>query len=205
MQSLTETEEAIMNHLIATKRLYRVPAKCLDDYYWMMASVIDQQTRRTSLLLGDDGQQLQQSQRQEQESRLMQQPPVYADNAQGQFPGLRPMLISNDLMRDHWLALLEPRLFRRWRSCHIVNYDIKPYVDNEWEERKVEFVPADFFSREIQGNLMPTAIDGVAASEDRGNESMSNNQLPWVWHFPVTGWDEPDRLCICIDPPTSYQ
>jgi hypothetical protein len=164
----------------------------------MMASVIDQQTRQTSLLLADDGQQLQQPQRQEQQSRLMQKHDVYADIAQGQFPGLRPMLISNDLMRDHWLALLEPRLFRRWRSCHIVNYDIKPYVDNEWEERKVEFVPADFFSREIQGNLMPTAIDDV-------DEPMSNNQRPWVWHFPVTGWDEPDRLCICIDPPSSYQ
>ena len=106
---------------------------------------------------------------------------VPAEDTAGRFPGLRPILITNDQMRDHKLDLLEPREFRRWRSCHIVNYNILPFVEDEWEEeRSIEFQPADFFSREIQGNRH---------ANRRGD----------VWHFPVTNWEEPMRFCIWID------
>jgi hypothetical protein len=99
------------------------------------------------------------------------------------FPGLRPLLITNDLMRDHKLSLfLDPRSFRRWASCHIVKYSIEPYSKTEWEERKVSFEPADTFSREIQGNRMTTG----------------HNETATAWHIPVTGWDDPQRLCIAI-------
>ena len=91
------------------------------------------------------------------------------------------MLLTNDRMRDHKLDLLEPREFRRWCSCHIVKYNITPYIEDEWEEgRSVQFIPADFFSREIQGNLHKNGKDVV-------------------WHFPVTEWEEPARFCIWID------
>jgi hypothetical protein len=137
--------------------MYTVPARCLDDYYWMLASVSNQTDARQLSDLG-----------------------VSANDEGGRFPGLRPMLITNDQMRDHKLELLEPREFRRWRSCHIVNYDIAAYEKNEWEERTVQFVPADFFSREIQGNL-------------------HGNGKDMVWHFPVTEWQEHSRFCIWIE------
>mmetsp|Transcript_48357 Transcript_48357/g.139083 ORF Transcript_48357/g.139083 Transcript_48357/m.139083 type:complete len:133 (-) Transcript_48357:2013-2411(-) len=107
---------------------------------------------------------------------------VAPENTEGRLPGLRPMLITNDQMRDHKLDLLEPREFRRWRSCHIVSYDITPFEKNEWEDKRiVELSPADFFSREIQGNL-------------HGNGKTT------VWHFPVSEWEEPGaRFCIWID------
>jgi hypothetical protein len=92
---------------------------------------------------------------------------VSVDDETGRFPGMRPMIITNDQMRDHRLELLEPREFRRWCSCHIVNYHIGSYQDDEWtEERKIHFEPADYFSREIQGNMHPSG---------KGN----------VWHFPI--------------------
>jgi hypothetical protein len=150
-QVLSPDELGIMNDLITTDKMYIVPSGCLDDYYWMLSSVANQT-----------------------DSRLH----VPTDDAQGRFPGLRPLLITNDMMRDHRLELLEPRLFRRWTNCHIVKYGIKLYEKNEWEQRHVDLVPADFFSREIQSNKVE---DDFTA-----------------WHFPVTGWDEPDRLCICI-------
>lgn len=153
MQVLSEGELEIMNRLLATDKMYIVPSGCLDDYYWMLASVANQT-----------------------DSKLR----VSTDDAQGRFPGLRPLLISNDMMRDHRLELLEPRLFRRWKNCHVVNYDIKAYTKSEWEQRRVDFAPADFFSREIQGNKVADASDCMA------------------WHFPVIEWAEPDRLCICI-------
>lgn len=97
-------------------------------------------------------------------------------------PGLRPLLITNDKMRDHHMSLLEPRLFRRWTSCHIVRYDFEPYEGDEWvEERKVLLEHADFFSHEIQGNV---ALNGATA-----------------WHIPVAEWSEEfphDRFCISI-------
>lgn len=89
------------------------------------------------------------------------------------------MLITNDQMRDHKLDLLEPREFRRWCSCHIVNYNITQIVEDEWEEREVEFSPADFFSREIQGNS-----HGIGKG--------------LIWHLPVSEWEEPSRFCVWI-------
>lgn len=85
-------------------------------------------------------------------------------------------------MRDHKLELLEPRLFRRWVSSHIVRYDISPFQVDEWEKRGIKFFPADVFSREIQGNNMTYGeVDGTA------------------WHFPVQEWEaKSDRLCIAV-------
>ena len=109
------------------------------------------------------------------------QPGDLSNTDTNRLSGLRPLLITNDQMRDHKLSLLEPRAFRRWTSCHVVNYDIKPYVEDECESREVEFFPADKFSKEIQGNK---------AEKYEGNNM--------AWHFPVTGWPESDRLCVCL-------
>ena len=135
--------------------MYIVPRLNLDDYFWMLASVSNQtnamQRDDLSIPFGDD---------------------------QGRFPGMRPMLITNDQMRDHKLDLLKPREFRRWSSCHIVNYDISAYEKDEWEEdRHISFVPADYFSREIQMNPHKNGKDSV-------------------WHFPIG--DSTDWLCVWI-------
>ena len=154
MQELTDRELTIMNNLLNDNKMYAVPAACLDDYYWMLASVANQTTSRLNVVSTDDD--------------------------KGRFPGLRPMLVTNDQMRDHRLSLLEPREFRRWTSCHIVNYDISPYENDEWEERTIQLYPADFFSREIQGNKHPDCNDTM------------------VWHIPVSEWPEPGRFCVFI-------
>jgi proteinaceous RNase P len=38
-------------------------------------------------------------------------------------------VVTNDLMRDHRLAFMEPRPFIRWRSTHIINFDINKFND----------------------------------------------------------------------------
>jgi hypothetical protein len=135
--------------------IYVVPRLCLDDYFWMLASVSNQTRSRQGADLT-----------------------VQVGDELGRFPGMRPMIISNDQMRDHKLDLLEPREFRRWSSCHIVNYHLIPHEKDEWVvDRSVEFEPADYFSREIQGNPHP---DGT------GN----------VWHFPIS--NSTDWLCIWL-------
>ena len=134
--------------------MYRVPPRCLDDYYWMLASVSDQTSSRRDLDLD-----------------------VHIENDCGRWPGARPMLISNDQMRDHKLGLLEPRLFRRWYSCYIVNYNFTAFVGKESVDREIGFSTADFFSREIQSN-----------KTDAGT----------VWHIPVSDWKLDDRFCIRI-------
>jgi hypothetical protein len=133
--------------------MYAVPLLCLDDYYWMYASVVNQTAE--PLCISTTG-------------------------AIGRFPGLRPMLVTNDQMRDHKLSLLQTREFRRWTGCHIVNYSFSPYTDDEWEGRKLELYPADLFSREIQCNAHPRI--------SRAN----------VWHLPVAEWSHHERLCIYI-------
>jgi pentatricopeptide repeat protein len=154
IQQLSQTDVEIMNGLQRDGKMYIVPLGCLDDYYWMLASTIGE-TTELHVPDGDD---------------------------RGRLPGLRPMLITNDQMRDHRLSLLEPRLFRRWTSCHIVNYDIRSSAENDDSVPvTMRLFPADLFSREIQQNEDPTRSDG----------SM-------VWHFPITEWQGPDRLCVRI-------
>lgn len=161
MQELPDEQLEIIQDLESSGKLYEVPHRCLDDYYWMLSSVSPQTKSRNGATLD-----------------------VPADNDQGRFPGTRPILISNDQMRDHKLELLEPKLFRRWVSSHIVNYHFTPFFNDLKEDRDIIFSPADFTSREIQGN--PCGF-----SDDNGDGAMA-------WHFPVSDWDNNDRFCIKI-------
>lgn len=123
------------------------------------------------------------------ESRKGQDLSVSNNDPDGRFPGARPMLVSNDQMRDHRLELLEPRLFRRWYGCHIVNYNFTAFVLGESVAgNEVGFSPADFFSREIQGNECP----GNAEVEDGSNWEGK------AWHFPVNDWELDERFVIRI-------
>jgi hypothetical protein len=153
-QVLSLKEKQILERLTRKNQLYRVPGGCLDDYYWMLASVSNQTRSRNDINLD-----------------------VPTNNKEGRWPGTRPMLITNDQMRDHKLGLMEPRLFRRWTSCYIVNYSFTAFVRTESLDREISFSTSDFFSREIQRN-----------------ESVSGT----VWHFPVSDWDLNDRFIIRI-------
>ena len=135
--------------------MYIVPAQCFDDYYWMLASITKQKG-------------------------VNEESTNHASSSI--LPGIRPILISNDQMRDHKLQLLEPKLFRRWYSTHIVTYSISPFEEDEWEDRTIRFAPADSFSCEIQCNpIMREGMTGTA------------------WHLPVAEWEpRTSRFCIAI-------
>lgn len=110
---------------------------------------------------------------------------VPKNNTEGRFPGLRPMVISNDKMRDHKMELLEERAFRRWCCSHIVNYNFTEFIEHQWEEREITFHAADLFSDEIQGN----------ACGDGDGDGMNDN-MHMAWHFPVSEWDSNERFCL---------
>merc|ERR1712157_343802 len=92
---------------------------------------------------------------------------------------------SNDQMRDHKMEVLEPRLFRRWTSSHIVNYNFTAFCfdDDKYGDRSITLSAPDFFSREIQGN--PTT-------------NIHNEFDGMAWHLPVKEWHANERLCIRI-------
>ena len=87
-------------------------------------------------------------------------------NKKGRWPGIRPVLITNDQMRDHQLDLLDPFLFRRWFSNYVVNYSFAAFIGEVCTHPDIGFTPADFFSREIQ------------SSKDRYGST--------TWHFPIS-------------------
>jgi hypothetical protein len=132
----------------------------LDDMYWMLASVSNQTVSTNGLSID-----------------------VAKNNDEGRFPGLRPIVISNDKMRDHKLDLLDERSFRRWACSHIVNYKFTEFIEDQQDEREISFRAADIFSDEIQGNECP---DGGMA-----------------WHFPVSEWDANERFCLRL--PSTYK
>lgn len=147
-QTLSPKEKQIRDDLIAKGKACVVPVGSLDDYYWMYASV------------------------------SMDEEFVPPDNPEGRWPGNRPMLISNDKLRDHKMSLLEPRLFRRWYSNFLVNFTFSAFVNDECIDKEIGFKTADFYSQEIQGN--------------------STNGNGITWHFPVKDWAENESLCIRI-------
>ena len=153
MQVLQDEELELLERLKENDEMYVVPPMCLDDMYWMLASVSNQTVSTEGVSID-----------------------VAKNNKEGRFPGLRPIVISNDKMRDHKMDLLDERSFRRWACSHIVNYNFTEYIEDQQEEREISFHAADIFSDEIQGNECP---DG----------GMS-------WHFPVSEWDASERFCI---------
>lgn len=168
-QQLDPVEIKIMKDLRSQGKLYQVPPRCLDDLYWMLSSVSDQTVSRGGRDLS-----------------------VPSNDPSGRWPGTRPMLVSNDQMRDHKLELLEPRLFRRWYGCHMVNYNFTAFVNGESVAgNEIGFSQADFFSREIQGNECP--VDGEQDQKWGGQ----------AWHFPVSDWDLDERFVVRI--PTRSQ
>jgi len=155
VQVLKDEELEFLEGLEEKGKMYVVPPMCLDDLYWMLASVSNQTKSANGRTIH-----------------------VPKSNAQGRFPGPRPMVISNDKMRDHKMDLLDERAFRRWCCSHIVNYDFEEFIEDHTEERAIHFRAADVFSDEIQGN----AVDGGGGRT--------------VWHFPVSEWDGNERFCL---------
>lgn len=117
---------------------------------------------------------------------------VPKDNPDGRYPGLRPMVITNDKMRDHKMELLEERSFRRWCCSHIVNYNFTEYIENSKEERTICFHAADLFSDEIQCNIDPSSSIRSGSKSDDGDDSGGG----MVWHFPVSEWSSNERFCL---------
>ena len=154
MQVLNDEELEFLEDLQEKGQMYVVPPMCLDDLYWMLASVSNQ-------TVSTKGENID----------------VPKNNTSGRFPGLRPMVISNDKMRDHKMDLLEERAFRRWCCSHIVNYNFTEFVENSTEPREISFRAADVFSDEIQGNACSCSGD-------------------MAWHFPVTEWGGNERFCL---------
>ena len=159
-QTLSPKERNICDGLISSGKAFIVPPSFLDDYYWMYASVSGQGAKWTS--------------------DLQYVPP---DNQEGRWPGIRPILVSNDKMRDHKLSLLEPRLFRRWYSNFIINFTFSAFVGDQCVDREIGFRTADFYSREIQGNPV---------LDDKGSD------CGIAWHFPVSDWEENESFCVRI-------
>ncbi len=131
-----------------------VPQGSLDDLFWILASVSNQTTSRGGKDLH-----------------------VSHDEV-NRWPGGRPVVVTNDQIRDHMINLLEPKLFNRWYSNVMVNINFTGFVNDACIDPEIGFSPADFFSREIQGN--PT--------KDAGSGS--------AWHFPVEDWETTDWFCI---------
>lgn len=154
-QTLNAKERSILDTLWNSDKLYVTPKFTQDDHFWMIASISEQKRSRKGCVLD-----------------------VLPDDPSGRWPGIRPMLVSNDQMKDHKLELIEPRLFRRWYSSHMVNYNLTGFVNAKCVDDEIVFSPADFFSREIQGN--ETSEGSV------------------TWHFPVRDWEENEYFCLRI-------
>ena len=91
--------------------------------------------------------------------------------------GARPILITNDTLRDHTLRLNNPLLARQWYNSHVVNVT---------RERQDFTSGPHFYQRGIQGHACP--LIGKDDYEGGGT----------AWLFAVEGWSPYDRLVVRI-------
>lgn len=152
-QHLTPEDHSIRDGLTERGKVCVVPPGSLDDYYLIAACMASQR-------VSSEGKDL----------------AVEKNDPKGRWPGLRPLIVSNDQFRDHRLELREPLLFRRFYSNYVVNFSFCSTGTHTESLRRVDFAPANFFSREIQSNLV---------SEQT------------VWHFPISETDD-EWLCLRI-------
>ena len=80
-------------------------------------------------------------------------------------------VVTNDLMRDHRLAFLEPRPFLRWRSNQVLHFEFSKGATNESPNPDVFLIEPERFPREIQRT-------------ENGR-----------WHIPATD----TRAWLCLD------
>ena len=80
-------------------------------------------------------------------------------------------VITNDLMRDHRLAFLEPRPFLRWRSNQVLHFEFSRGATDENPNPDVFLIKPEKFPREIQ---------------------RTENKR---WHIPATD----TRAWLCLD------
>ena len=59
-------------------------------------------------------------------------------------------VITNDLMRDHRLAFLEPRAFFRWRSNQVIHFEFNKAAVFDQPDPEIYLIPPENFPREIQ-------------------------------------------------------
>jgi hypothetical protein len=90
-QFLTESDMKIRDELMTLDKLFIVPTGLLDDFYWILASIATQTEAMASC--GIDSLD------------------VPSNNPQGQWPGRRPVVITNDKKRDHKLDYLNQFCF----------------------------------------------------------------------------------------------
>lgn len=142
-------EITLCDEYIAKKAVFVL---ILDDFYWIVSSVSSQTVSRRGRDIS-----------------------VPNGNNTGRWPGTRPVVITNDQMRDHQLDLLDPFLFRRWFSNYIVNYNFAAFTGGVCTHPDIGFTPTDFFSREIQ------------SSKDQYGST--------TWHFPISQTEDEWFCC----------
>ena len=86
-----------------------------------------------------------------------------------------PLIVSNDLTRDHRQAFDQPRGFARWRASQLILFRIMQPVDHPLTLEDIELKDPKQYSREVQ----------------RGSVS-------WRWHFPIA--DRRAWLCLNLLP-----
>jgi len=79
-------------------------------------------------------------------------------------------VVTNDQMRDHRLALLDPRPFLRWKTTRIIRFDFS----HAWEPEKIANGTSDI----PQVTLIQPPVISPEIQRSSDEEHM-------IWHFPI--------------------
>lgn len=121
-------------------------------------------------------------------------------------------VVTNDLMRDHKLAFMEPRPFYRWRMSHVMNFMLYSNDDITLMNGNVVFdydAMSSSISPHRQQNVEKSDVDreeledtdedfnfsGVIFKEPMKYSREIQQTKSKRWHFPATN----QRAWLCID------
>ena len=101
----------------AETRLYRVPRGENDDWYWIYASVLQHEAPSPPP-----------SPSPSRDEGAQGLPGAQGNEGSGQGQGAGKglgsmMVVTNDQMRDHWLDMVDPGAFVRWKQSQMLRFD----------------------------------------------------------------------------------
>lgn len=92
-------------------------------------------------------------------------------------------VVTNDGMRDHKIAFLEPKYFQRWRSTQTIQFDISRPIPDNFPLNKLVWPKLKFWEPGLHSREMQKHEDSHGVNQNR-------------WHIPST--DQNAWLCMDI-------
>jgi len=183
---VTEEDKRILNKL--ESMMYVVPRGANDDWYWMYATMYapNAATNTSSSIVSPS---VSSSAKRNNSpdpaaAATTESPPpeTLEDNvANEDVPVDSAYVVSNDLMRDHKIAFIEPKIFVRWRNSQITYFGLSRAIEDTGKEE--EETHNEVGEEEEEEEEEEDGLAATVGGKDTHNPKRDVNTMPEVYLY----------------------